>query len=212
MPELRRLLIGDDPRAWAAAGFTISDRSTTIGSIEIGFTEHGGEGVIGWELTDIDDGSIDGIMSIATDRPPAVPIEHPNGVSRLDHVVIRTPDLDRTEASLRAFGFSPRRTRDVPGTEPAIRQVFFWAGEAILEVVGPAEGDGGRPASIWGLALTTDDLDAAVAVIGTHLSQPKPAVQPGRQIATVDTRSLGIAPALALMTPHVAGAASSVGT
>ncbi len=211
MPELRRLLIGDDGQSWADAGFTVENNETTIGTIALRFLgaaagdAHGKPkgGVIGWELTDIDDGSIDGIMSIATDDQPAEPVDHPNGVTRMDHVVIMTPDLERTTSALRGFGFSPKRTREVPGADPPRRQMFIWAGETILEVVGPTESTGNAPAGVWGLALTTSNMDRAVAALGPNLSTPKPAVQPGRQIATIDTRTLGISPALALMTPHI---------
>ncbi|MEM7276017.1 MAG: VOC family protein [Actinomycetota bacterium] len=205
MPELRRLLIGDAPGAWEAAGFTVDGDHTTIGGIELAFVDGPGRGVVGWELAGIeDDGSVDGMLTIATDRPPAAPTEHPNRVSRIDHVVITTPDLDRTVGALRGFGFSPRRTRDVPGTEPARRQVFLWAGETILEVVGPAVATGSEPARVWGLALTSDDLDAAADLLGDRMTNPKPAIQPGRLIATVKTKDLDVAPALALMSPHVA--------
>ncbi len=213
MPELRRLLIGDEPRTWADAGFSIDGDETAIGTIALGFVgppDHEessatgrARGVVGWELTDIEDGSIDGISSTRTTADPARPTVHPNGVTRLDHVVIMTPDLERTTSSLRRFGFSPRRTREVPGSEPARRQMFIWAGETILEVVGPTEATGSAPAAVWGLALTTTDMNQAAEALGSHLSPPKPAVQPGRQIATVDTRALGISIALALMTPHV---------
>lgn len=204
MPELRRLLIADDPNSWERAGFSVENGATAIGGIAIRFVPQAQagdrRGIIGWEMTEIEDGSIDGIMSILTDTEPAAPIEHPNRTSRIDHVVVMTPDLDRTVGSLRAFGFSPRRTRDVPGTDR--RQVFLWAGETILEVVGSAASTGSAPASIWGLALTTDDLDAAVEALGDRLTEPKPAVQPGRRIATIKTKDLDITPALAMMTPH----------
>lgn len=203
MPELRRLLIGDEPDAWSAAGFKITERETSIGTIAIEFVAGHSPGVIGWQLTDIADGSIDGIESTGTEAEPAPVVTHDNAVTRLDHVVITTPDLDRTITALETAGFSARRTRDVPTAEPPRRQVFLWAGETILEVVGPAEPTGADPATIWGLALTTDDMDAAVASIGPNLKPPKQAVQPGRQIATVNTRALGIGMTMALMTPHV---------
>jgi len=212
MPELRRVLIADDPTAWATAGFTIGEPrpgapETTIGGIAIGFVTSTGStpktGIVGWEMTDIEDGSIDGIMSIGTDASPSQPMTHPNRVIRLDHVVVMTPDLERTTASLRGFGFSPRRTRAIPGSDPPRSQIFFWAGETIFEVVGPVEATGSAPARVWGLALTTDDMEAASEAIGSHLGAAKPAVQPGRHIATVDTAALGITPALALMTPHI---------
>lgn len=214
MPELRSLIVGDDPEAWSVAGFTVDGDTTVLGAVTIRLVGGPERGVLGWELAGVDDGTeeaatgstaggIDGIATSSTDEPRPVPVVHPNGVSRLDHVVINTPDIERTIAALRTTGFETRRTRDVPGTDPPRRQVFLWAGEPILEVVGPVTPSGDGPASIWGLALTTDDLDGAVDLLGPDLSAPKDAVQPGRRIATVDTRSLGISPGLALMSPHV---------
>lgn len=212
MPDLRRLLVADEPDAWEAAGFALIDGGpggpeTSIGGIAIRFVgrqpERPETGIVGWELTDIDDGSIDGIMSIGTDAAAATPLEHPNRVSRIDHVVVMTPALERTTSALRAFGFSPRRTRPIPDSDPPRSQVFFWAGETIFEVVGPDEPTGSEPARVWGLALTTDDLAAAANAIAPNLGQDKPAVQPGRRIATVKTKALDISLTLALMTPHV---------
>lgn len=221
MPELRRLLVGDNPDAWIEAGFSVTNNETSIGGISLRFVEPehpaasgaGGisGGIVGWELTDIGtdsepdaaEHSIDGIFTAKTDGPPAEPISHANGVSHLDHVVVMTPDIERTTTALRSSGLSAKRTREVPGTDPVKLQVFFWAGETILEVVGPAVATGTGPASIWGLAVTTNDMDQAVAAVGPNISTPKPAVQPGRQIATINTRGLGMKTALALMTPHV---------
>lgn len=219
MPELRRLLIGDPPAAWAEAGFAIEDRSrsddggatTTLGTVAVRFVDGPGVGIVGWELAGEGaataagtmDGTVDGIATTVTDDPAPEPAVHPNGVSRLDHVVVATPDLARTIDALEGAGFETRRTRDVPGTDPVRRQVFLWAGEAILEVVGTLESTGDGPAALWGLALTTDDLDGAADLLGPRITTPKDAVQPGRRIATIDTRTLGIGPGLALMTPHV---------
>lgn len=203
MPELRRLLVGDKPEAWIDAGFSVTDNETSIGGIALRFAETTGPGIIGWEMTEIDDGSIDGILSIGTDASPVAPTVHPNGVSHLDHVVVMTPDMERTNTAMRGFGFSVKRTREVPGTDPVKLQSFIWAGETILEVVGPAEATGTGPASIWGLALTTDDMNKATSSIDPFISTPKPAVQPGRQIATINSKGLGMTTALALMTPHV---------
>lgn len=209
MPELRRLVIAGEPSAWSQAGFAMDGDRTTLGSIEVVLVPGPADGVLGWELAGLATPTrtdLDGIATEAVDRPSPEPVTHPNGVVRTDHVVIRTPDLPRTIGALEEAGFEVRRTRDVPGSSPAIRQVFLWAGEAILEVVGPAEdrdgstGDG--PARIWGLALTSDDLDGAAALLGDLLTTPRDAVQPGRRIAAIDTRTLGIGPSLALMTPH----------
>ena len=203
MPELRTLLVGDNPQGWEAAGFQVVNNTTTIGTINLRFVGGDKPGVTGMVFTDLTDGSIDGLVATATAAGPAEPIEHPNRVSRMDHVVVMTPDIERTISALEAAGFEQRRTRDIPGAEPPRRQVFLWAGETILEVVGPVTPTGTGPASIWGLALTTDDMTAAVSALEDRMTAPKPAVQPGREIATVKTKDLGVSLALALMTPHV---------
>ena len=87
-----------------------------------------------------------------------------------------------------------------------MQQRFFRMGEAILELVGPPQRAGDGPCRIWGYALVTDDIDASAAHLGDRCSPPKPAVQPGRRIATIRTRELGIGPTIALMTPHVRAA------
>ena len=76
----------------------------------------------------------------------------------------------------------------------------------ILEVVqapdDALERSGGPdgPAFFWGLAFKVADLDATVAAIGEErCSAPRPAVQPGRRIATL-RRSAGLAVPVALMT------------
>ncbi|MEL6982879.1 MAG: hypothetical protein AAFO29_10695, partial [Actinomycetota bacterium] len=56
MRQLRRLLIGDAPGAWAEAGFTIkADETgpwTTLGTVAVRFVESDDSGLIGWELAD----------------------------------------------------------------------------------------------------------------------------------------------------------------
>ncbi|MEZ5230850.1 MAG: hypothetical protein R2710_30500, partial [Acidimicrobiales bacterium] len=106
-------------------------------------------------------------------------------------------------AALRAFGFEPRRRRAVPKSDPPRSQIFWWAGPVIIELVGPDTATGNGPASIWGLALTTADLDAVVDLLGDGVSTPRDAVQPGRRIASLRGRDLGLSVPVALMTPHV---------
>jgi hypothetical protein len=59
------------------------------------------------------------------------------------------------------------------------------------------------PARFWGLALLSDDLEQTVGQFGKHASEIRPAVQPGRRIATL-RRSAGIAVPIALMSRAVA--------
>jgi hypothetical protein len=133
-------------------------------------------------------GSVDGLATLVGDVPPASaaspdpPIRHPNGVTKLDHLVVLTPDLDRTTAALESLGVAARRTRDAGGGR---RQRFFRLGEVILEVVGPTEPSGAGPAHFWGLAFTAADIDATAAHLAGRISEPKSAVQAGRRIATL---------------------------
>src|SRR5205085_2371752 len=116
---------------------------------------------------------------------------HPNGVERIDHIVVVTPDLDRTTGALAAAGSERRRVREIPAGERTLHQGFFRLGEVILEVVDgmpldpAAEPQPGAPAAFWGLVFVVGDLDAAAAQLGDDLGEPRPAVQPGRRIATV---------------------------
>jgi hypothetical protein len=202
-PELRCLLVGDDPARWAEAGFVVDDGEVGIGRIRVRLTgDEGPRGLHGWALAGIDSGSIDGLATFGSDLGPTEPARHANRVTRVDHVVAMTPDLDRTVGALARFGFEPRRRREVPGSDPPRAQVFFWAGDAILELVGPVEPRGSGPAAFWGLALTCDDLDAAAEVLGERLGPVTDAVQRGRRIATLRTRDLDISVPIALMSPH----------
>lgn len=201
-PQLRRVTIADDPAAWAEAGFAVADGRSEVDGVTLEFTaEADRTGMVGWALTGVDGGSVDGL---ATDR--AEPVDdraeappHANGTTSIDHVVAASPDLDRTVAALRRVGLEPRRMRDTDQYGGPMRQVFFRVGRPILELIGPPEPMDDRPASFWGLALTVADLDATKDLLGDRLGDPKPAVQPGRRIATLRHRALGITVPVAFM-------------
>lgn len=219
MPVLQSLIIGDNAASWIAAGFDVREAHgrawTAIGDVVIELVgPDSGRGIVAWRFDEvvltndgpIDDRSIDGIRTLVGSANLSTNVEHHNLVSHLDHVVMFTPDLQRTMGALAATGFEARRTRDIPGTEPLRQQVFFWAGPTIIELVGPAEPTGDAPATLWGLAVTCDDLDGAHQRLDGTLGMPKPAVQRGRRIATLRTRDIDISTAIAFMTPHDATA------
>ena len=186
---LDALVTGDEPEAWATAGFAVDGDEVVVGTVRIRCTGDGA-GSDRWRLRADDDvpASVDGIATTTTDLDPPAPTVHPNGVTSFDHLVLRSPDLDRTTEALGAIGLDLRRTRDVDLGEQSIQQRFFRMGEVILELVGPPSPAGDGPCRIWGYALVTDDIDASAAHLGDWCSPPKPAVQPGRRIATVRTR------------------------
>jgi hypothetical protein len=181
------------------------DGACDVGAVRLQLGALGAEGLVGWALRGLPAGAdLDGLATIpsgAPERDPAQAPRHPNGAVRIDHVVVRTPDLERTVGALRGAGLEVRRIRDAG---PSLRQAFLWVGDTILEVVGPAEPEGDAPAAFWGLVVVVEDLDAACAALGDLVGEPRAAVQPGRRIATV-RRTAGLGTALALMTPHRPG-------
>jgi hypothetical protein len=163
----------------------------------------GERGIAGWRVRGLarGGGMLDGLATEASDAPerePAPASAHELGVAGVDHVVVATPDLERTFAALDAAGLELRRVREAG---PEARQGFYRLGPCILEVVGPREANGDGPASFWGLVLVVEDLDAAAARLGPLLGAPRDAVQEGRRIATV-RREAGLGTAVALMTPR----------
>jgi hypothetical protein len=119
--------------------------------------------------------------------------------------VVLTPDLDRTTAALRGAGFDLRREREGPTPGGSRRQSFFRMGELILEVVEAPAGtriaeDPAGPARLWGISFLVEELEHTAATLGDLLGDPRDAVQPGRQIATL-RKEAGLGPAIAFMTP-----------
>ena len=196
-PTIAELVIGDEPSAWARLGFTVDGDRTTLGATAI-VLDGGGGGLRSWALRDARTTAFDGLETALADGDPAEPMTHPNGATRIDHVVVSTPDLPRTFAALQAAGLDLRRVREHSET---LHQGFFRLGEVILEVVGPPQPAGSDPARFWGLVAVVPDVDALVA--GTApglLGEPRAAVQEGRRIVTA-AREAGLSVPLAFLTP-----------
>jgi catechol 2,3-dioxygenase-like lactoylglutathione lyase family enzyme len=204
------ITVGDPPEAWAAAGFAVDDDGTCrVGRVRVRLVgREAGKRILGWSLRDVPAsalvaGAVDGLPCTVSDAAPPEPAVHANGATGIDHVVVLCPDLDRTVAAVGALGLAARGERRTETYGAPMRQVFFRLGEVILELVGgeePGQGDAG----FFGLAITVGDLDAAAALLGHHLGQAKDAVQPGRRIATLRHRDLGMSVATALMSPEPA--------
>jgi hypothetical protein len=105
---------------------------------------------------------------------------HPNGALAIDHVVVVTPDFERTQAALERAGITLSRIRDAGG----FRQGFRRLGPAILELVEAREAPPGS-ARFWGLVITVEDLPRLAERLDARLGPIKAAVQPGRHIATL---------------------------
>jgi hypothetical protein len=205
------LTVADEPEAWLALGFGLDGDVCVVGDLRFRLAGSGaGRGLNGWSLREVGSTELDGLPTTRSDRPPpGEKSPHPNGIAALDHVVAISPALDRTVAALEAAGLDLRRIREEPTPAGAPRQAFFRLGATILEVVQePAEASeragGDRPAFFWGLAFVAPDLDATVAALGDRISEARPAIQPGRRIATL-RRSAGLSVPVALITPAEAG-------
>jgi hypothetical protein len=207
-PTIDELTVADAPEAWAALGFEVEGDTCVVGDVRIRLAgSDAGKGLTGWSLRDIEGTELDGLPTTRSDRlPPSEPLAHSNGITAVDHVVAITPALDRTVAVLQDAGLDLRRIREEPTPAGAPRQAFFRLGAAILEVVQePPEaiergGGADRPAFFWGLAFVAPDLDSTVAGLGDRVSEVRPAIQPGRRIATL-RRSAGLSVPVALITP-----------
>jgi hypothetical protein len=203
--------LADDPGRWEALGFAVSDGAVQLGTVRLALVgSDGGRGILRWSLRGLTDTALDGLPTAASERPehPSAP-EHPNGVLAIDHLVAMSPDLDRSVDALRQAGLDLRRIREEPTPAGAPRQAFFRLGQTILEVVQQPDDVLGRanrasrPTRFWGLALSSEDLQRTVERLGEHAGEIRPAIQPGRQIATL-RRSAGLAVPVALMSGAVA--------
>lgn len=245
MIRLVSLTVADEPDTWASLGFDVDRIAVRIGGVTILCAGvDAGRGIVEWTLGTSDDDldqhtasdeadggsvassafgivppSVDGVTTNVIEGIGTPPIAgpHPNGVTSIDHVVLATPDIERTIAALEDLGLPCRGRREGRAYgENRMLQAFFWLGDpdgapeqkVIVELVGPAVVDPEKaadPSVFFGLALTTSSLETAASAIGEHLKPPVDAVQPGRRIATISSKAGSTVP-IALMTPHVRAA------
>lgn len=203
-PKVEWLNVAGEIDTWRSLGLTVTDDGviplvgTSIRLVAGDAAE--ANGIVGWSLSGVDGtrSDVDGLATEVVESATPIYADHQLRASGLDHVVVLTPDLERTSVAIEAAtGCELKRIREV-GT---MRQGFHRIGRGglIVELVErPDLSDG--PASFWGLVLIVEDLDAACDLIGPdRISAPKDAVQPGRRIATIRT-DVGLGLPVALMT------------
>jgi catechol 2,3-dioxygenase-like lactoylglutathione lyase family enzyme len=198
---LRELVVGDDPEVWAKLGFSVDGDRCRVGHVDVVFDPSVGKGIRRWTLVGEGPGDIDGVPTTWAAAPVEPGGPHPNGVFEIDHVVLTTPDVARTVDAFEGLGIEARRQRETGTYGAPMLQTFFKLGQPILELIGPKEPAGEQPARFFGLAFTSEDLDASAAYLGATLHRSKEAVQPGRRIATVD-KAAGSTIAIAIMSAH----------
>jgi hypothetical protein len=213
--SVRRLVglrVADPPEVWTTLGFHVVDDRVAAGGVELELTAGcAGGGVRGWRFDPPWAAPIDGLAPLPTltDRPTArastttgtsqalAPAAHPNGTTALDHVVVTSPDVERTTAALVEAGIVPRRTVEGARGDHDVLYRFFLLGTCVLELIGPRTPEGDGPARFVGLAFTTTAIDA----LGTIAGDPRPAIQPGRRIATV-RKHAGASVPIAFLSPR----------
>jgi catechol 2,3-dioxygenase-like lactoylglutathione lyase family enzyme len=126
--------------------------------------------------------------------PPAAPGGAP--VEAIDHVVVRSPDLDRAIAFWRDE-MSLRLALDRAFPERGLRLVFFRSGGITLEYAGghppPAERDG--PDRYHGLSYRLGDLSAhrdRLLRAGFDVSPIRSGMRLGTSVATVRSGTAGV--------------------
>jgi hypothetical protein len=196
-PELTELELADSPHSWKALGFSVRDGTCDVGGVRLQLGAYG-RGITGWRLAGIRAGTreIDGLKTAVAEASPAPAPQHPNGAIAVDHVVVTTPDFERTVTALQESGMPLRRVAERRGGG---QMGFRRLGAAILELVEISGGEP-RPARFWGLVVVVADLDALAERLADHLGSIHDAVQPGRRIATL-RESAGLGQAVAFMSP-----------
>ncbi|MDH6245627.1 glyoxalase [Mycobacterium sp. OTB74] len=208
MVDIDEFEVADPADAWTRAGFTVdNDGVCRIGSVRIRLVGRDrGTGIVGWSLRGLPAACpVDGIATTRSDATAPAPAEHANGVTSIDHVVLLSPNLGRTVASLAAIDVEPRRERDGQLAGRPVRQIFFRFGEVIVEVVGSPGASGEGPSTLWGLTYVVTDIDAAAAFFGDRTTPVKPAVQPGRRITTLRHQAFGMSVPTAVISAPILG-------
>jgi len=197
------LVIGGSRANWAYVGINFShDGVFAFGELVLRIDESLPPGMHSWVLSNIDSAvtSIDGISTAAKVVEGQSKLADAHGfvltTLGMDHIVVNTPDLERTSHALHeATGAELKRVRDAGN---GVRQGFHRLGDVIVEIVSAPSMPAGD-ASLWGFVLNVADVHEVAAYLGPDvLSPPKPAVQKNRLIATF-RGAVGLGVPVALM-------------
>ena len=216
--QLAVVRLGDSAAAWEASGFIVvrHPNAANNGATETGATEtvQIGQTVIelsgtgnqfeGWSIDGVT-GNVDGLVSFSPQIAPSPEAPaHPNGIVGIDHIVVITDDCQRTIAQLESVGLKVSGSRGTQSYGTPMIQTFLWAGDVIIELMGPeiSAPASAPPAKIFGLALAADNFAYTAQQLGPLLGEPRDAVQAGRLIAGLRHKNLGMGLPVVVMSPH----------
>lgn len=193
--RLAAIALPGESEPWRRLGFTVD----AVGRVPLAngaLTFGGNATTLVVERDGVLPGDVDGVPIRAGDVVDGV--DHANGAFEIDHVVVMTDSLERTTSAIEeGLGLERRRIRETPTVRQAFHRFADQGGVrgCIVEVVENARVE--RP-GVWGLVVNVVDLDEFVSMAGDLVGDPKPAVQPGRRIATV-RKAAGLGTAMAVM-------------
>lgn len=198
MTVVAEFVIEAPAEPWARIGLTIQDGVAQVGSVRLRFVP-GDRGVVSWGLAELAEGvvQIDGLPTFATQSSSAAAPANAMGAVGFDHIIVSTSSLLRTCLAIEeATGEPLKRIREGKN----FRQGFHRLGEVVVEVVESARVTSDQ-ASFGGFVINVDDLPGLSARLGPDvISEPRVAVQPGRQIASF-RQGVGHGVPFAVMTP-----------
>lgn len=198
MTSVGELLIASPAEPWRRIGLPVRDDTAQVGGVRLRFVPGTG-GVVGWGLVGLPEPCelIDGLPTheLPELQVPVQSTGQSTGILGFDHLVVMTSSLERTCGEIeRATGEPLKRIREAG----AIRQGFHRLGEVIVEVVESSQ-ISEPTARFWGFVWNVADIHEWCDRLGPDVvSLPKPAVQPGRFIATF-RESVGLSVPLGIM-------------
>ena len=150
--------------------------------------------IAGLPVVHVDDAQV--VETVAPSNASSQFVLHIVGV---DHVVVLADDVRATCSEIAEQSGAPLKR--VKEGDRGVQGFHRW-GSVILEVVERrlvAPSDSATTAAYWGLVVVVDQINEVATHLGPDvIGAPKPAVQPGRRIATVRSGA-GLGVPLALM-------------
>jgi hypothetical protein len=155
--------------------------------------------IAGLPVVHVDDAQIVDTQLFDTAAPSNASPQFALHIVGVDHVVVLADDVRATCSEIAEQSGAPLKR--VKEGDRGVQGFHRW-GSVILEVVERrlvAPSDSATTASYWGLVVVVDQIDEVATHLGPDvIGAPKPAVQPGRRIATVRSGA-GLGVPLALM-------------
>jgi catechol 2,3-dioxygenase-like lactoylglutathione lyase family enzyme len=129
-------------------------------------------------------------MFVLQREAPLATVQVADGALALDHVVVRSADMERAAALCGArLGLPMRLDREIAGR----RLMFFRAGGTIVEIAeDQAQSQRDR---LWGLSWRVADADAArarLAQAGLNVSEVRAGMKPGTRVFTLRDGTCGV--------------------